>query len=93
MKVGSATQQPGERFSYTINYSRALTAGDGLASAALLSVVPSGLTINNVGVFDTRVRFWVTGGVSGRTYVATFKVDTDDGRTFEDEVNITVKEV
>jgi hypothetical protein len=93
MKVGSITQQPAERFSYSINYSRALTTGDGLASVTS-SVAPSGLTVNNVGVFDdNRVRFWVSGGTSGRTYKATFTVTTDDGRIFQDEVDITVKEV
>lgn len=93
MKVGTGTQQPGERFSYTINYARALPAGDGIKNATLLAVSPTGLTVNNVGVFDTRVRFWVTGGVAGRTYKVTLKVETDDGRIFEDEVHITVKEV
>jgi len=92
MKVGQLGQQPAERFSYTIDYSLALTEGDNLQSVVAV-VVPTGLTVDNVGVYDPRVKFWVSGGVDGQVYKITFTTTTSDGRIFQDEVTAKIKEV
>lgn len=63
-KLGTVTQQPYERLSYTIDYSEFLTDGDNVQSATA-TVFPAGLSVDNVGVFDPRVKFWATGGVAG----------------------------
>ncbi len=92
MKLGTATQQPTERLSYTIDYSEALTEGDNVETATA-AVTPSGLTVENVGVYDPRVKFWVTGGTTGASYKVTLTVNTADGRVFQDEVTFKIKEI
>lgn len=92
MKLGTVTQQPTERLSYTIDYAEALTDGDN-AQSAVATVDPYGLTVDNVSVYDPRVKFWVTGGVAGVTYKVTITLDTADGRVLQDEVIFKIKEI
>lgn len=92
MKLGTVTQQPTERLSYTIDYTDALTDGDNIDTATA-TVSPAGLLIQNVSPIDPRVRFWVTGGVSGTTYKVTVTANTADGRTFQDELTFKIKEL
>ena len=92
MKLGTVTKQPAERFSYTIDYSEALTAGDNI-TAVTASVSPAGMTVDNVGAYDPVVRFWAAGGESGSTHKVTVTVTTDEGRVFQDEVAFKIKEV
>jgi hypothetical protein len=92
MKLGTVTQQPTERLSYTINYSDALTEGDNVESA-FATVSPTGLTVEDVSPLDPKVRFWVNGGTSGVVYKVTITVNTADGRIFQDEVIFRIKEI
>lgn len=92
MNLGTVTQQPAERLSYSIDYADALTDGDNVATATA-AVSPAGLTVDNVSVIDPRVRFWVSGGTSGRNYKVTLTVNTADGRIFQDEINVKIKEL
>jgi hypothetical protein len=92
MKLGTVTQQPTERLSYTIDYAEALTDGDNVQTAFAV-VSPAGLTVDNVSPIDPRVRFWVTGGTAGTTYKVTITTDTADGRVFQDEVIFKIKEI
>lgn len=92
MKLGTVTQQPAERLSYTIDYGEFLTDGDNIQTAVLSSVEPSGLTVDSIGVFDPRVRFWVSGGTAGVKYKVTLDVDTADGRELQDEIIFKIKE-
>lgn len=92
MKLGTVTKQPAERFSYTIDYSEALTQDDNITTVSA-SVAPVGLLVDNVGAYDPVVRFWAAGGESGVTYKVTVTVTTDDGRVFQDEVTFKIKEV
>lgn len=92
MKLGTVTQQPTERLSYTIDYSDALTVGDNVETATAV-VTPEGLTVDSVSPLDPRVRFWVTGGVSGTAYKVTVTMNSADGRTFQDELTFKIKEI
>lgn len=92
MKFKADNKQPAERFSYTIDYTDALTIGDNVETATA-SVSPSGLTLENVGVYDPRVKFWCSGGTDGVTYKVTVTMNSADGRVFQDEVSIKVKEL
>jgi hypothetical protein len=92
MNLGTVSQQPAERLSYSVDYADALTDGDNVQSATA-AVSPVGLTVNNVSVIDPRVRFWVNGGTSGVTYKVTLTVVTADGRTFQDEITFKIKEL
>lgn len=92
MKLGTVTKQPAERFSYTIDYSDALTLGDNVQSATAV-VTPAGLTLDNVGVYDPRVKFWVSGGTDGVSYKITVTANSADGRVFQDEIVLKIKEI
>lgn len=92
MKFKADPKQPAERFSYTIDYSDSLTAGDNVQSASAV-VTPSGLTLDNVGCYDPRVKFWCSGGVDHVTYKVEITMTSADGRVFQDEVYIPVKEL
>lgn len=92
MKFRADPKQPRERFSYTINYTDSLTVGDNIETASA-TVSPSGLTLEDVGVYDPRVKFWCSGGTDGVTYKVTVLAYSADGRIFEDEVTIKVKEI
>lgn len=92
MKLGTRTQQPAERLSYTVNYGEALTEDDTVMSAEV-TTAPAGLTVDDVGIFNPRVRFWVNGGVDGTNYKVTLTVTTSDGRVFQDEVTFRIKEI
>jgi hypothetical protein len=92
MKLGTVTQQPTERLSYTIDYTDVLPSGDNVDIAAA-SVSPAGLTVENVSPIDPRVRFWVTGGTSGATYKVTVTMTSADGRVFQDELTFKIKEL
>lgn len=92
MKLGTVTQQPTERLSYTINYADSLTDGDNMESATA-TVSPPGLTVDNVSALDPRVKLWVTGGVPGTRYKVTVTANTADGRIFQDELTFNIKEI
>ena len=92
MKLATIKKQPAERFSYTVLYSEALTAGDNLESVSA-TVDPVGLIVENVGVYDPRVKLWVSGGEGGVSYKVTLTVHTSDGRIFQDELVFRIKEL
>ena len=92
MKLGTVTQQPSERLSYTIDYKDFLTDGDNV-STATPSVSPSGLVIDEVSVLDPRVRFYVSSGTAGVKYKMQMDVTTADGRILQDEIIFKIKEV
>lgn len=92
MKLGTVTQQPAERLSYTIDYSQFLTDGDNV-QIATATVSPVGLTVDAVSVLDPRVRFFVEGGTTGERYKVTLNVTTADGRQLQDELIFKIKEI
>lgn len=92
MKLGTVTQQPAERLSYTIDYSQFLTDGDNVQTATA-AVSPAGLTVDTVSVLDPRVRFFVEGGTTGERYKVTVNVNTADGRQLQDELIFKIKEI
>jgi hypothetical protein len=91
MRLGTASQQPNEKISYTVEYADVLDQ-DRIANAGAVAS-PDGLTVTNVGPYDSRVKFWVTGGVDGTTYKITVTMNTNDGRVFQDEILMKIKEL
>lgn len=92
MNLGTIDKQPAERQSYTVNYQDALTDADNVASA-VVTVTPAGLTIDTIGVYDPRVRFFASGGLSGITYKVQVTTTTDEGRVFQDELYFRIREI
>lgn len=96
MKLGTVTQQPAERLSYTFSYEDFLTDGDNVVTATAQVTATDGLAVDlvadAVSVFDPRVKFWVRGGTAGRRYKVTIDVSTADGRELQDELIIRIKD-
>ncbi len=92
MRLGTVQKQPAERFSYTITYEDALTVGDNIETASAV-VDPPGLVIDNVGVYDPRVKLWVSGGANGASYKVTVTCGSAEGRVFQDEIVFKIKEL
>lgn len=92
MKLATISKQPAERFSYTVTYEDALTIGDNIETASAV-VSPDGLTVENIGVYDPRVKLWVSGGTNGTSYKVSLTVTTADGRVFQDELIFKIKEL
>lgn len=92
MRVGTGKQQPSERLLYSIDYAEAL-ADDDHPEGAVATVTPEGLTVDTPFTVDSRVRFWVSGGVAGVSYKIEVTVTTAEGRIFQDELILRVKEI
>jgi hypothetical protein len=92
MKLGTVSKQPAERFSYTIDYTTALTTGDNVESVTVVAD-PAGLTIDNIATYDPKIKFWAEGGTTGIKYKVTTTVTTADGRVFQDEIFFKIKEI
>lgn len=100
MKLGTINQQPGERISWTLQFSDALTGDDIIVAGVVKSITPAtanpagpALVVDQLTPVDTRLRFWVSGGVHLGVYKITFTTTSKDGDVFEDEVTVKVKEL
>ena len=93
MRLGTVTQQSTERKSYSVDYTDALDAGDGISQVLWCAASDDSLTVTPVMVSETRVRLWVSGGVSNVTYVITLRVATAGGEILEDELICRVKDL
>jgi hypothetical protein len=91
MKLGSFTQQPQERESYTIDYADDLTEGDNLKQANA-SISPDGLMLDGLFVLDPRLRLWLRGGTAGVSYKISVTAETEDGRILLDHFFLKIKE-
>ncbi len=91
MKLGSFTQHPLARESYTIHYADDLSAGDNLQEAQA-GITPPGLRQEGLFVFDNHVRIWLAGGVQAQQYTIMLTVKTEDGRILIDHFTVKVKE-
>lgn len=92
MLLGNIQQQPAERLSYTISYAKALSESD-TVDTAVVEVEPEGLVIDPVAAFEDRVRIWISGGESPVRYKVTLQATTVEGRVYEDELYVAIREL
>ncbi len=92
MMLGTFRKQPVEVIDYDIDYSEWLTTGDNVDSA-VVTVAPTGLTVQSVFVNDPRLKIWVSGGTNGTSYKLTVTTTTADGRIKQDEFKVNVKDI
>lgn len=92
--IATFEKQPADVLDYDIDYTTWLPDNDAIASAVAVVAPEGGLTVDLTLVTEnnTRVKIWVSGGVSGTTYKVEITVTTDDGRVKQDEVRFRVKE-
>lgn len=93
MRLGTVTQQSGERIAYSINYAKALDDGDSISTVLSCTALPDDLNVAPVLASESRVRVWASGGTPLTTYTITVRVETAGGEIFEDELICRVKDV
>ena len=92
MLLGNIQQQPAERLSYTISYAEALSEADAVDAVAV-EIEPEGLVIDPAIVFADRARIWISGGESPVRYKVTLRATTTEGRVYEDELYVAIREL
>lgn len=86
------TQQPADRIDYLVDYTEFLEGQD-VVRGAETTVEPSGLVVQGTTAIDeTRVKFWVSGGVDGEDYKVTITMTTVKGRVKQDELKFKIKD-
>tara|TARA_R110002167_G_scaffold350316_2_gene562524 strand:- start:250 stop:531 length:282 start_codon:yes stop_codon:yes gene_type:complete len=93
MKLGTVTQQPSERLSYTVDYKDFLTGGDNILPTVTSAITPTGLVIDEVTVVDPLIKFFISSGSAGIKYKLELNVTTADGRILQDEIIFKIKEI
>jgi len=93
MRLGTVTQQPNERKSYSFVYNDALDYGDEIESVISCETVPGDMDVPPILATNQRVRIFCSGGTDGSIYKLTVRVQTSGGEILEDELIIRIKEV
>lgn len=84
-------KQPADVKDYDIDYSAWLIDTDTIQSVTA-SVDINTLTIDSVFNTATRVKVWVSGGVTDTVYKVTITITTEDGRVLQHEFVIKVRD-
>lgn len=92
--IATFEKQPADVLDYDIDYATWLPDNDAIASVSTAVTPAGGMEVDLTLVIEnnTRVKLWVSGGVTGTTYKVEVTVTTDDGRVKQDEVRFRVKE-
>lgn len=88
--LATYNKQPGEKESYSIDYSDDLEEDD-FISLAVTTVSDPALLIDATVCTSTIVKMWIEGGVDGVKYKVTVMATTNAGRILQDEYYIKVK--
>lgn len=92
--IATFEKQPADILDYDIDYAQWLPDNDTVDSVSV-SVTPVGeLVVDAALVINdgTRVKLWVQGGVTGKTYKVEVTATTTLSRVKQDEVRFRVKE-
>ena len=97
--LGSSTKQPSETELYAISYKKDLDPTD---NVIVLSTTITDLEgdITGLPVIETyladninqQVKMFISGGIAGKIYKVTIRVQTDTGRILEDEFKLKIKD-
>ncbi len=79
----------GDDLDYTLNWASVLTGGDTIDTSTW--TVPAGLTSHSEAKTATTTTIWLSGGTEGVDYTLTNVILTVQGRTFERDVILKVK--
>lgn len=92
--IATFEKQPADVLDYDIDYATWLPDNDEIATAVATVTPADGLEVDLTLIIqnNSRVKIWVSGGVTGTTYKVEITVTTDDGRVKQDEIRFRVKE-
>lgn len=89
-------KQPGETKGWPISFDKYLTKTQDSAVAGnpIETLVPAGITLVSAMWVDAGkyIKFFVSGGLTGKTYKLTFWLNTEGGERLEADVKVKVKD-
>ena len=96
MIIGTIVQQPTDRMDYDIDCTPMFNNEEGdsvltVTSSVEPQTVPA-LSAAVVKQSETKVKMWLSGGVSGTEYTVEIKVDSLFGRCKEDEILVIMED-
>lgn len=83
-------KRPGEVLDYIFNYANWLAAGENIASK-VITVSPSGLTIDSSSSTTQSVTVWLSGGTEDTVHFVTCSATTDQSRTKNKTIRIAIR--
>ena len=87
MPLSWHSKEPSAELDYTINWARDL--GDDTIAASTWTV-PPGLTENGTSNTESTTTIWLSDGELSKTYIITNEVVTAGGRTYRDNIYLTI---
>jgi hypothetical protein len=87
MPLSWHSKEPSEALDYSINWARDL-GNDTITTSTW--TVPPGLTENGTSNTETTTAIWLSGGVLSKTYIITNEVVTAGGRTYRENIYLTI---
>lgn len=97
MLLNRYQQQPGENLKRIIDYDRWLEVNEEIVTvqATVTPATSPPLVVNNVLIDDDgkQLGYYVSGGMDGTDYTATFSLTTNAGQVREDEIEFEIEEI
>ena len=81
-------KDPDAVLDYTYDWTRWLQPGETISSHSI--IVPAGITLGSSATGDGLVTAWLSGGVNGATYMVTCRITTNQGRTDDRSIWLSV---
>lgn len=88
MRLNPKIKSAADSLDYDVDYSRWIIAGDSLLDANVTS--EDGLIIKSVMVSSPRIKIWVSGGETGKTYDISITVTTTQGRALASSFSMRI---
>jgi hypothetical protein len=88
--VATFTKDPDAVLDYRVDWSQWLAAGETITVSTW--VVPAGITKNSDSLAGSAATVWLSGGMAGTTYRVTNRITTNQGRTDDRSMTITVRD-
>ena len=94
MRLGNQFKPDQARLDFDINYEKLKVLSENESLTSLDVSVEGGdgnLSIDATQITDKIAKAWISGGTAGFTYVVTYVVTTDQGRTHEHCYNLRIR--
>jgi hypothetical protein len=91
--TATRVKQPAETLAFAMDFADLLNVGDSLASVTSAASSPTGITLGATTIVGTEVRFTVSGGTDGTTYLIEVVVTTANGETLEGDGYLDVADL
>lgn len=97
MRLGKFQKTPDEVKKYSIEYHHWLDQGEYLASISLSPVDPTddemSFVLDTLGANDTKITFFASNGVAGKTYEISATATTTQGQVKQDVILFVIRDL